>query len=127
MALDDFITQLRELGYDPAVGPKNFVSFNYEILIGPLRGKQIGLGFQDPSQFPLNPPGGPCVSPRLLPLRGGSAPPLEGVHAIDPAVDPSGEWEYWSRPFHGWDKTSRRVTDYLAHVNTLFDRLPDDV
>jgi hypothetical protein len=127
MAVEDFTSQLRALGYDPIVGPGNFVSFDYEILMGPLRGKCIRLGFQDPSQFPLNPPGGPCVSPRLLPLRGGNTPPLEGIHAVGAPIDPHGEWEYWSRPFHGWEKTSRKVTDYLAHINSLFDGLPDDV
>lgn len=127
MAVDDFVSQLRALGFEPSVGTENFVSFDYEIRIGPLRGRQIRLGFQNPEQFPLNPPGGPCVSPRLLPLQGGSTPPLEGVHALSATLDPDEEWEYWSRPFHEWEKTSRSATDYLAHVNALFDGLPDDV
>lgn len=127
VALEDFTHGLQRLGYELEVGPQNFVSFDYEIQMGPLRGRRIRLGFQDPSQFPMNPPGGPCVSPRLLPLQAGHIPPLQGIHALPTAIDPEGAWEYWSRPFHEWNKTSRSVTDYLAHVNALFDGLPSDV
>lgn len=127
MSLEDLMTQLRGLGYEPTLGVDNFVSFAYEIPVGPLCGLTIDLGFQNPDQFPMNPPGGPCVSPRLLPLRAGNTPPLDGVHALPPTIDPEGIWEYWSRPFQGWEKTSRRATDYLAHVNALFGALPADV
>ncbi|TDB38238.1 MAG: hypothetical protein D9V44_09445 [Actinobacteria bacterium] len=127
MSTVDLMNQLRELGYEPELGPEGFVAFDYTILIGPLSGRQIRLGFQNPDQFPLNPPGGPCVSPRLLPLKTGNTPPLEGIHAISPEIDPGGVWEYWSRPFQGWESTSRKATDYLAHVNALFDGLPADV
>ena len=70
MSRADFIEQLKNLGYRlDSVTPQGFVVFDYEIPIGSKRGEKIKLAFAVGEDFPLNPPGGPHVSPRLLPMH----------------------------------------------------------
>lgn len=125
MGAESFVEGLRSLGYAPEhVGA--FVVFEYEVELGPLIGETVRLAFQGLDPFPATPPGGPCVSPRVLPLRDGSTPaPLGAVHAVDANFDPRGEWEYWSRPFQGW-RAGYGVPEYMTHIRHLFDMLPTD-
>ena len=123
MARSDFIQQLTDLGYqiqllDPAKGR---LSFPYEIPVGRLIGTRIRLGFVIADDFPLNPPSGPHISPRILPLNPQyNTHPNGGVHE---SPDFGDDWEYWSRPFEGWAKTDRSVRTYMAHIRHLLDTL----
>ncbi len=85
----------------------------YSIPIGRRLGEQIRLGFDVPTDFPVTPPGGPRVSPKL-------GHPDGAVHA---APDFGTEWEYWSRPFPNWAGTDRTVRSYMAHIRRLFQQL----
>jgi hypothetical protein len=78
------------------------------------------VGFAVPADFNLTPPGGPHVSPRLLPMNSASGlHPHCGVH--DSPFGP--DWQYWSRPLSHWAQTQRHVRDIMAHVRHLFDTL----
>ncbi|MEU6653334.1 hypothetical protein ABZ904_28840 [Streptomyces sp. NPDC046900] len=88
-----------------------FVVFEYTIEAGPRAGTTVQIGLQAMQDFPVTPPGGPQVSPRLGHPHG--------------AVHPSplgGEWEYWSRPATNW-AADRSVRGYLRHLRTLFAQL----
>jgi hypothetical protein len=69
----EFERQLRELGISPDEGlPEPRVSFDYDVSAGRFKGKRVKLGFEVPVNFPITPPPGPHVSPRILPLNPGS-------------------------------------------------------
>lgn len=118
MAHQDFVDGLRDLGYEVRELGNGRVAFPYAIPCGRFSGQRIELGFAVPASFPLHPPGGPHISPRLLPITGGGGVhPAGGVHASD--FGPT--WEYWSRPLLHWAQTSRRVHDVMAHLRHLLD------
>lgn len=122
-----FVDQLKGLGYDPEVKTNDIVIFEYTVEVGPLTGETVRLGLRLPPDLPLNPPAGPCVSPRILPLTrpGQSADhPYGGVHE---ANDMGPDFEYWSRPFPGWPQTIRSAAAYMGHIRNLFATLPDDL
>jgi hypothetical protein len=120
----DFMAELRELGYEPELRPNEFVVFDYEVEVGKHIGEQVKIGLQVPADWPMSPPSGPFVSPRLLPLNpsSGRGRPWDAVHAAHGRglEDPQGVWEYWSRPLNGWPRTDRSVNAYLRHLRTLF-------
>ena len=116
MPRQDFIDQLRLEGYEPQELGENRVAFPYRIPLGKFAGQEIRLGFAVNDDFPANPPSGPHVSPRLLPLNSTNVHPAGGIH--DSPF--GGEWEYWSRPFPGWNETDRSVRAYMAHIRHLF-------
>jgi hypothetical protein len=117
--MSTFGEQLKALGYD-VKEEVDRVSFPFKIETGKRKGEQITLGFIVNSDFMLNPPSGPQVRPRLLPIHPESAPhPVGGVHE-----SPFGpEWQYWSRPIKHWNETRRNAADYLAHIHRLFETL----
>jgi hypothetical protein len=113
----EFVAQLKQMGYEVQELDGNRVAFSYLIPGGRFTGQTIRLGFDVPGDFPANPPSGPHVSPRLLPLQQGGTHPNGGIHE-----SPFGsEWQYWSRPIQHWANTKRTVRDVMAHVNRLFD------
>ena len=120
MARTDFIAQLRMMGFAVEEKEGNRITFPYRIPVGRFANQEIILGFEVGDDFPANPPSGPHISPRLLPINTGSKPghPSGAVHE-SPNFGP--EWEYWSRPFHGWQKTDRTVKAYMRHILHLFD------
>lgn len=121
MARQDFIAQLRDLGYPIEDLGNNKVAFKYKIPIGRLADQEVQLGFLVGDDFPAAPPSGPHVSPRLLPINpGGGSHPNCGVHASD-QFGPN--WEYWSRPFPDWGRTDHSVRTYMAFVRLLFETL----
>jgi hypothetical protein len=122
MAYQDFIVGLTQMGYTPReLGPGR-VAINYTIPAGRFAGKEIALAFKVGNDFPANPPGGPVVSPRLLPIHPKNDPhPDGGVHE---APEFGAEWEYWSRPHNTWPKTDRSVKAYMLHVQSLFATIP---
>ncbi|MGC3990192.1 MAG: hypothetical protein QM796_11020 [Chthoniobacteraceae bacterium] len=116
MKRTEFITQLGELGFEPKkCVVDGFIEFSFTIPIGKFAGQKIQLALQ---VMDLNPPGGPHISPHLLPINTQSLPhPVGGIHN-----SPLGAaWQYWSRPFSGWAQSDRSAKTYMAHINKLFD------
>jgi Prokaryotic E2 family E len=122
MAREDFAKELRQMGYDVTEHSDGCVSFPYTIEIGKFAGQEIRLGFVVPPDFPLSPPTGPHVKPRLLPINTAQGPhPAHGVHeSQNKQFD--GEWQYWSRPMPHWQKTQRKVADVMRHIRRLFEK-----
>lgn len=127
--IERVITDLRALGYRPREHEPGFVTFDYAPELGPLAGETITLGLRPPPSFPIDPPGGLLVRPRLLPEGTPSSEhPYGGVHpaSVGGVQDPS--FQYWSRPYSGWHTSARTVRSYLDdHVRRLFATLPHDV
>lgn len=118
MSRQDFIDGLQFLGYEVEELGESNLCFTYRVPIGRFMDTEIKLGFAVNGDFPANPPSGPHVSPRLLPLQSGGEHPAGQIH-----TSPFGEeWEYWSRPFTGWHSTDRTVKAYMAHVRHLFEK-----
>ena len=126
MAAADLIRELNELGYMPRDRGDGLIDFDYEIEVGPLAGRVVKLGWELPGDWPLMPPSGPRVSPRILPLNsnGELGHPLGAVHEA-PRFGP--DWEYWSRPCNHWAQTDRTAAVYMCHIRHLFDTLPNDL
>lgn len=121
MAVEDFAKQLREMGYDVTEYPGGCVSFPYTIEIGKFEGQEIALGFIVPPDFPLSPPTGPHVKPRLLPINPTQGShPASGVHEAQSAQF-GAQWQYWSRPMHHWANTPRTAADVMRHIRRLFE------
>ena len=140
VATQAFMAQLEEMGYEPellnggAALAGDVLVFEYQVEAGPLAGERVKLALRPPPDFPMTPPGGPLVSPRVLPINPnqGSGHPRGAVHVAETGglSDPGGDWEYWSRPFPtppGWASTKRDVRAYMGHVRTLFATLPHDL
>lgn len=124
MAYTDFVAQLRARGYQVSEHGGSKVVFPYTIPSGRIAGTQVRVGYEVPLDFPLNPPGGLHVSPRILPLNPqGGQHPNSGISASAFGEAFSGEWEYWSRPMHHWAQTKRTVRDVIAHLSHLMDTL----
>ncbi|MBZ0317912.1 MAG: hypothetical protein K8L91_15935 [Anaerolineae bacterium] len=119
MSRQDFIDQLKTLGYNPEDQGNNRICFEYTIPVGKFIGQTIRLGFVVGDDFPANPPSGPHISPHLLPINTSSnVHPAGGVH--DNREFGAG-WQYWSRPFNEWAKFDRSVSTYMAHIRHLFE------
>ncbi len=105
-----FLAALTAHGYT-AVQSNDFAVFPYAVEVGTRAGQQVKIGLQIPGDWPLSPPPGPHVSPRLGHPHG----------AVNPS--PLGpDWEYWSRPAHNW-AADRSMRAYLRHLRTLFSQL----
>jgi hypothetical protein len=116
MPQKEFADQLEALGYQPHVLDAEKLTFPYKIPVGKFIGQDVQLGLIVGADFPLSPPSGPHLHPRLLPVHPGGEHPSGGINE-----SPFGaEWEYWSRPFPDWPATDRTVRAYLAHIRHLF-------
>lgn len=111
MAIQNFINELKALGYDPQEPSPNKVCFEYVVEGGRNHGKKTLLGFENLQDFPMNCPHGP----HFKPLDSGWVNPTQGIH---PSSYGAG-WIHWSRPFNEWNKTKRTVREYLAHIKNL--------
>ena len=125
MARKDFIVQLEALGYkvesnNPANFPPGMLVFDYVIEVGSKAGQKIKIAFIVNEDFPLNPPSGPYISPKLLPInpQQNASNPLAAVHN-KPEIGP--EWEYLSRPYQTWNTTDKTVRTYMAYIRRLFE------
>jgi len=117
MGRSDFIAQFQALGYRVEDLGNNRLAFPYTVPVGRFMGQEIKVGFAVTDDFPLNPPSGPHISPPLLPIHPGGQHPSGGINP-----SPFGqEWQYWSRPFHGWANTDRSVRTYMSFIRRLFD------
>jgi hypothetical protein len=114
----DFTAQLQAMGYSVRSEDKEgFVSFAYTPPLGKFAGRELRIAYQPPGDFPLTPPPGPHVSPRLLAIQSGGVHPSGGIHE-----SPLGDaWHYWSRPMSHWPQSSRTARDVIAHLNHLFE------
>jgi hypothetical protein len=124
MGPDEFLRQLKELGFEPTMHEGNRATFPFVIPIGRFAGKAIRLGLVIGSDFPLTCPSGPHISPSMLPIHpSNDVPhPAGGIHESDfTAVVGGDTWQYWSRPFNGWGGSAKTVRVYMAHLNNLFD------
>lgn len=92
-------------------GNMELVCFDYRVPVGTHAGEVVQVGLQAPD-WPINPPGGPHVSPRIH-------HPGDNAHHASPLGD---GWIYWSRPFPEWAEMSRSLEDYLAHLRKLFSQ-----
>lgn len=118
MGSEEILKQLSEQGYKPVMYDNGFVGFEFEIPHGKFRNQKVQIALQAP-QFPDIPPSGPYIKPYLLPIKPEHGPhPYHGVH--DRKL-PNAEFQYWSRPFHGWDESEKTIKVYLAFLRTLFD------
>jgi len=122
-----FSEGLSALGYEPRAlpGSPDHIVFDYIVEIGKFVGRAVRLGFVVPPDFPNVPPGGPHVSPHILPIHPGNnqTHPLGGVHQ-SPAPWQSamgGQWQYWSRPFVNWAQTKKTVAVYMGHIWRLWE------
>lgn len=105
-----FLAALAARGY--AVARHNeFAVFTYVVEVGSRAGQEFRVGLQIPPDWPLSPPPGPHVSPRIGHPDGAvSGSPL------------GTDWEYWSRPAQNW-AADRSMRAYLRHLRTLFSQL----
>lgn len=119
MAPADFLDQLQALGFSvEPVGPDR-ITFPYLIDTGPRVGESIRLGFIVPNDYNLSCPSGPHVSPRLYPNVSGGVHPTGGINDSSFGAD----WQYWSRPFTEWARSTRNARAYMAHIRHLFATL----
>lgn len=118
MGRDKFKEGLEALGHTVELKDPDIVVIPFVIGEGRFAGQQIKLGFQVPQDFEMTPPGGPHISPRLIPINTGAPD-----HARAAESAPFGaEWQYLSRPFDQWalKRTVKRYMEYVAHLlNTL--------
>lgn len=118
MARNDFIEQLRALGYKIETVEGARITLDYLIPLGKFLGEQIKLGFEVSDDFPLSTPSGPHINRHFHALKPGGEHPTGGIHP-----SPFGsEWQYWSRPFHEWNKTNHTVAEYMAFIRWLFEK-----
>jgi hypothetical protein len=119
MVRQNFVDQLKTLGYEPQELGNNRLCFQYIVPVGKLIGRNIRIGLEVGDDFPATPPGGLHVSPHLLPLNttSGVLHPAGGIHNSPFGSD----WQYWSRPCPDWAKTDRTVRAYMAFVRHLFE------
>lgn len=118
--LDGFLTELRSLGYDiETVDTMNRrVVFPYNVETGKHANTNVKIGLEVPADFPLVPPAGPHVTPRIH-KEGVSAPHPTGN--INKSPNFGSEWQYWSRPFPDWAKSKMTVAAYMAHIWNLWN------
>jgi hypothetical protein len=117
MGRDKFKDGLEVLGYAVELKDPDIVIIPFVIAEGRFAGQRIKLGFQVPQDFEMNPPGGPHISPRLIPISGAQ----DHSRAAESQAF-GAEWEYLSRPFNQWahKRTVKRYMEYVAHLlNTL--------
>lgn len=105
-----FLAALADRGYQ-ATMQDQFVVFPYVVEVGSRAGQQFTIGLQVPADWPLSPPPGPHIRPRIGHPHGA----VSGSALGD-------DWEYWSRPAQNW-AADRSVRAYLRHLRTLFSQL----
>jgi hypothetical protein len=120
-----FIEGLKNLEYSPAPlpGKPDHMVIDYEVPTGRFAGKKVRLGFIVPADFPMTPPSGPHVSPRIHPITGGGGQHPTGGVSLSPTFEEGagGEWQYWSRSFPDWAHSKKTAAAYMNHIYRLWD------
>jgi hypothetical protein len=120
-----FLDGLRKLGYSPTQLKDHLdhVVIDYVVPVGKYVGKTVKHGFIVPPDFPVTPPSGPHVTPHIHRIQPQGQHPIGGVHethAAKFAATLGGAWQYWSRPFPEWPKSSKTAAAYMGHVYRLW-------
>jgi hypothetical protein len=115
MAAIDFINQLKVLGYTTQEPSYDKVYFEYTVEVGSNKGKKVFMGFENLNDFPMNAPHGP----HFKSIDEGWINPSGASPGVHPSNFGTG-WVHWSRPFNEWNRTSRSVKEYLAHLRNVF-------
>lgn len=115
MGKQEFIKQLKALGFDPKEPDAGKVYFEYTVPVGGNMGAKILLGFEISPDFPMNCPTGPHINVIEGPWKEHPA----NIHTSPFCQTVSTSWRYWSRPFHEWGRTERTVKVYLGHIKNL--------
>lgn len=115
MGVPELRISLQEVGFDSVVDNVHaeFVTFDYDVDVGARTGELVRIGLQG-TDWPINPPGGVHVSPRIQ-------HPGDHTHHVSPLGD---DWIYWSRPYPDWAQSHRDIDEYLAHLRSLFAQFP---
>ena len=128
MAVNDFVAELIALGHeDTHVIAPGCVVWRWQVPTGPLLGRAVEIGACIGEDYPDTPPRGPFVRPHLMPIGEAGEHPHGGIHPGSGNGFPNDTFQYWSRPFKGWPKSTRDARAYLAFLRTLFDTLPEDL
>ncbi len=118
MSQKEFIEGITGLGYTPQFSSENNrVYFEYKVPGGRFSGQVVQLGFEVPEQFPLTPPSGPHIAPRLHVINPSAPQHPDRIHESPFGSD----WEYWSRPFPDWVVTNRTVKEYMRFIRHLWE------
>lgn len=119
MSKSSFAEGLEALGYQVTDMGDDKLWVPYTVQSGRFADQKIQLGFVVPGDFPMSPPTGPHINPRLRPNNTTvKVHPEGGIHDSPFGTD----WHYWSRPIGHWTETERTVRDVMAHVRQLFDQ-----
>jgi hypothetical protein len=121
VGVDVFAAGLKALGYAPEIVDHGSgrLQFVYAVDTGKHAGQTVTLGFTVPADFPLTPPSGPHVSPKI---HGGVSQGTEHPNgAIHVNREFGAAFEYWSRPFPDWQaETAKTVQTYIAFIRQLW-------
>ncbi|MGA2402416.1 MAG: hypothetical protein ABSG91_12050 [Syntrophobacteraceae bacterium] len=124
-SIEVFVEGLKALGYSLAAlpGKPDHAVIDYEVPTGRFAGKKVRLGFIVPADFPMTPPSGPHVSPRIHPITGGGGQHPTGGVSHSPSFEEGagGEWQYWSRSFPDWAQSKKTAAAYMNHIYRLWD------
>jgi len=115
-----FVSELKDLGYQPEDLGGNRVAFDYTISEGKFAERVIKVGFEVPPDFSVTCPTGPHIRPALIPMNTG------GIGNDRAAESPLGsDWQYLSRPYpgNGWSRTNRKLRVYMWYIKHLLDNL----
>lgn len=128
MSVNDFVTELIALGHEDAriIAP-GCVVWTWEVPTGPLLDSTVELGACVGEDYPDTPPRGPFVRPHLMSIGQTGEHPHGGVHPGTGHGFPDDSFQYWSRPFNAWPKSTRDARAYLAFLRKLFDTLPNEL
>jgi hypothetical protein len=123
--IQEFCAGLRVLGYQPTTYEQmpGYVTFPFWIPCGRFIGQNIKLGLVVPQDFALTTPSGPHSTPILATDDGSGQAPRGGLHLNhDPNFKTlTGEdWQYWSRPYPGWNSPEHPVAAYMAFIKKLW-------
>jgi len=119
MGKQKFKKGLEELGYKISDIDENRLSIKHKITDGRFKNQEIEVGFEVPADFELNPPTGPHIKPRLLPIRPDGPDHNTRAHESE---NFGTEWEYLSRPIPNWP-AKRTVKSYLKYIIHLLNTL----
>jgi hypothetical protein len=116
MARIDFINGLKALGHEVRELDTVKIQFEYQIPVGKNINKIVQIGFDVPTDYPMNCPPGPNFKSGGIK---GWVEPAQNIHASG-----FGEgWRYWSRPFPDWNRCDKKATTYLAHIKNILAKL----
>lgn len=119
-----FTKGLVEAGFTVSTlpGQPGHLYVDYVVLSGSKAGTKVQIGLIVPQDFPETPPGGPHVSPHVLPIMSGGNHPHGAIHESPTFSQALGRpWQYWSRPFLDWGAGRKTVAAYLSHIWRLWD------